>query len=485
MSADKENLFDEIAQFREEFSAKMLLALKDGLAAVNEVVAAKKHIGKYYDFPKLTYRENGLPNLSSSPLGGPTEYINSFRSWGRERLINEDELESFGQLVTFVREHSKLHERFITDNWGDHEKSRDIELDAIIVKTKIEESIERYIHTNNSFEYNESQAISAIKPILSHVFDEELAIDIVVPLLFVDCEVENYEISERVYVQRLTDEYHLSRYNLGSYSVSAHKSVISSATHALIFEGWIVSNQKRIIDSSVLSTIEAYPLDLIGKFFGALRISTDIATGYGQVFSVARGWSADCKANLPYVLGTTVRSYPSWFENFYWNTEHVPKLSREEIENIGRIYEKLINAKENSIGLAIKRLNRCLVRDSEEDSVLDATIALEALLSDEGNQEMTHKLAMRVGAISKLSNGFEKSPQQAFDDIKRIYSYRSAIVHGSSSLDKKRTIKIAENKNVLTHSLAVEYLRMLLKVLLDNPCYRDPKRIDSDLLLGD
>ncbi len=124
------------------------------------------------------------------------------------------------------------------------------------------------------------------------------------------------------------------------------------------------------------------------------------------------------------------------------------------------------------------------MRDSEEDSVLDATIALEALLSDDGNQEMTHKLAMRVGAITKLAKNFTKSPQQAFKDIKSIYSYRSAIVHGSRSLDKKRMIQIDENKKVTAHSLAIEYLRVLLKVLLENPEYRTPQKIDSDLLLG-
>ncbi|ELN5458123.1 hypothetical protein RZ418_004137, partial [Salmonella enterica] len=133
---------------------------------------------------------------------------------------------------------------------------------------------------------------------------------------------------------------------------------------------------------------------------------------------------------------------------------------------------------------SVKRLNQCLVRDSEEDSVLDATIALEALLSDDGNQEMTHKLAMRVGALANLDRNFGKSPQQAFKDIKSIYAYRSAIVHGSKTLDKKRVIKIDDNKETTTHSLSVEYVRFVLKTLLENPQYRDPRVIDSELLLG-
>lgn len=125
-----------------------------------------------------------------------------------------------------------------------------------------------------------------------------------------------------------------------------------------------------------------------------------------------------------------------------------------------------------------------MVRDNEEDSVLDATIALEALLSDDGSQEMTHKLAMRVGELSKLECNFSKSPHQAFKDIKSIYSYRSAIVHGSKNLEKKRVIKIDESNNISVNLLSIEYLRLVLKVLLQHKKYRDPIEIDSALLLG-
>ena len=84
-----------------------------------------------------------------------------------------------------------------------------------------------------------------------------------------------------------------------------------------------------------------------------------------------------------------------------------------------------------------------------------------------------------------LDHNFGKSPQQAFKDIKSIYAYRSAIVHGSKKLDKKRVVKLEDNNETTTHSLAVEYLRFVLRVLLENPKYRNPKLIDSELLLGE
>lgn len=190
------------------------------------------------------------------------------------------------------------------------------------------------------------------------------------------------------------------------------------------------------------------------------------------------------KSDLPYVQGATVRSYPGWFENYYWNIETVPSVSNEEMEQIAMQYNSIASATENSIHLSVKRLNQCLVRDNEEDSVLDATIALEALLSDDGNQEMTHKLAMRIGALSRIDKSINRTPFESFGDVKKIYAYRSAIVHRSKGFDKKKVIKIDEENEVNAHVLAVDYLRMILRVLLVHPEYRNPKTIDEELLLN-
>jgi len=189
-------------------------------------------------------------------------------------------------------------------------------------------------------------------------------------------------------------------------------------------------------------------------------------------------------SDLPYVQGVTVRSYPGFFEDYYWNIETVPFVSNEEMDQIAKLYNSISSATENSIHLSIKRLNQCLIRDNEEDSVLDATIALEALLSDDGNQEMTHKLAMRIGALSRLDKSHNRTPFESFCEVKKIYAYRSAIVHGSKGLDKKKIIKIGKESEVNAHVLAVEYLRVMMRVLLNHPSYREPSNIDKELLLN-
>lgn len=319
---------------------------------------------------------------------------------------------------------------------------------------------------------------------VNFIFWDTLPIDIVVPILFVNFDFNSYSLSDGIEIRRLTEKEHLARYNIKSYNVSVHELVLSSATHALVLKGWEVKNSPSIMDFDTLNNIRAYPVELIDKFFASIRLVKNIDTGYAQVLSLSQSWIHHCKADLPHVMGTATRSYPTVFEDYYWNIDTVPLVTNDEVQKIGTIFDLLRESEENSIFLSVKRLNQCLVRDNEEDSVLDATIALEALLSDDSHQEMTHKLAMRVGALVSLDKSLGKSPQQAFKDIKKIYGYRSAIVHGSKALDKKRIIKLDDNMETTAHAIAIVYLRFVLKVLLENPKYRNASLIDSELILG-
>jgi hypothetical protein len=232
-----------------------------------------------------------------------------------------------------------------------------------------------------------------------------------------------------------------------------------------------------------LLNIHAFPLETINNFFAAIRLVTGVHTGYSQVLLRPVNWAIHYKGNLPPVAGTSIRAYPSWFENYYWLENNIPEVNEASAKEIGNLYLKLLNIKENSIHIAVKRLNLCFLREDDEDYILDATIGLESLLSDDNRQEMTHKLAMRMGALAKLDSKSERNPVQVFHEIKKIYSYRSALVHGSSQSSKNKEIVRNDNSTMSTGALAVEYLRMAIKILIENPKYRKPASIDEDLLL--
>jgi hypothetical protein len=87
--------------------------------------------------------------------------------------------------------------------------------------------------------------------------------------------------------------------------------------------------------------------------------------------------------------------------------------------------------------------------------------------------------------LSKLAKDRFKKPYDVFQEVKQIYAYRSAVVHGSTTTPKKKEIKIGESRSIPAGDLAIEYLRRVLKILITEPNYRNPKEIDKELLLND
>jgi hypothetical protein len=477
-----DSVFDSIKIYRNQFTILLRLALVDGLKCVDDAISTSKYIGSHYKWPTLSYKENGLPSFSYSMFEGPRNYSNCF---GKDGFILESEIPSFVELLNFIKAHSEIEDRFSLPEWKiSNDPALEGMLDSFVYLT-VKNLIDRYIHTNGGASFNSSVADVLINEITNYVFLKQLPIDIVVPILFINFQFKEVKLSENIIIRRLTDDEQLSRKTIKSYNTSVHDEVMHSATHALVLTNWEVNNSEYSLRFDILNNPRAYPRDLIDKFFASLRIAHGFYTGYAQIFSLAKQWQRHANANLPYTTGVSVRAYPAILENYYWNVDNLPILSENEAIDVGYLFNELCKATENSIELSVKRLNQCLVRENEEDSVLDATIALEALLAGDGNQGITHKLAMRVAGLAKVSNNFTMSPKQAFKDIKSIYDYRSAIVHGNKKIENKRLVKIDNSRSRTTLSLAIEYLRVIIKTLIELPEYRDVSRIDTELLLGE
>lgn len=477
-------IFESIKEYKPEFKKLVINSVVEILNCIAKVVEGKEYIGSYYNFPEVSYKENGFPSFSKS-FNRPTDYTEAFGSLGRKPLIVEKDLSTLNEIVSFVDGRPNLKKRFILEHWENLKDDKISNMFSIFVTSIPKDIANRYIHTHKTFTPQIDEISSIYSQIEEFIFSEKLNIDIVVPILFVKFNFDTIALDEKTEIRKIDNQYQLARNEIKSYRVSVHDSVVASATHALILKGWYVHNSESIIMFDILSNPLVYPIDQIDKFFGAVRLIKQIDTGYAQLMAYSIGWARHFKADLPNIEGTTIRSYPSFFENYYWNSDTFPEINTEEAALVGKFYLNLLDSKENSINIAIKRLNQCLVRDNEEDSVLDATIALEALFSDGGNQEMTYKLAMRAAALSKLDEDFEDSPNEVFNNIKKIYGYRSAIVHGSKDIEKKRVIKLSEEKNMPVNNLAIKYLKQFLTLMIEYPEYRDAKMIDEKLLLND
>jgi hypothetical protein len=111
---------------------------------------------------------------------------------------------------------------------------------------------------------------------------------------------------------------------------------------------------------------------------------------------------------------------------------------------------------------------------------------LEILLSDGDAQEVTHKLALSLAALSRFVPGYEREAGTIFRNVKSsIYPFRSAVVHGDEKkASKKREVKTDAGGAIPAVKLAIEYLGMAVRAVASHPEYLDPAVIDEKLLLG-
>jgi hypothetical protein len=92
---------------------------------------------------------------------------------------------------------------------------------------------------------------------------------------------------------------------------------------------------------------------------------------------------------------------------------------------------------------------------------------------------MTHKVAMRIGALYKILD--RSRAVESFAEMKRIYGLRSKVVHGSSDLGKDREMSRGGG-TIAAVDAALEHLRNAFFVLIKNSALLDPKEIDKFLL---
>jgi len=180
-------------------------------------------------------------------------------------------------------------------------------------------------------------------------------------------------------------------------------------------------------------------------------------------------------------LSETVRAYPTSFDDGIWRRNpEIVKLNH--LDSISEILTAESTFRHKRIKLALSRLNTCLLRDNNEDKILDACIGLEALLSDDNKQEMTHKLALRLAAISPYFERGKYLKKDVFKAAKKVYGYRSSVAHGGNS-NKNSHVTIAGSQ-IPTEEFAIDLLRETIIVLGKNSNFLNPASIDFNLLLS-
>jgi hypothetical protein len=358
------------------------------------------------------------------------------------------------------------------------------------LRTFLEHAIDRYIHLTGHTFFDADRFLEIYLPLEAGLLWEELPIEIHTPILLVSLPSDSYELEGAVSITRISEPMQLARARRDHDTHDVNEYLLQQASHALVLRDHVLPNseyRQRYAGYSV----SASTLDIIDTFFACLRIITSIETGYAQVLFVPVGWAHSYAASLPSLCGLTTRKYPPTLQPVSVLTgDEFPKISDLQIAGVRNLFRALISAKNTDEGsrlrLVIKRLNSCYMREDQEDAILDATIGLEILLSDGDTQEVTHKLALRLAALSTIVPGCEQQAANVFRNVKKaIYPFRSAVVHGNEKkASKTRQVKTGTGKAIAAVKLAIDYLGMAIRAVAAHPEYLNPAAIDDELLLG-
>lgn len=441
-------------------------------AVVKQLESRGKYIGSHFDFPvSVSYGERGYPSFSSAHI---TDYSGPFGlKRGQFTAVAFDEVSSLTELIDYVLADEHLRGRLGRLEPTIQDK-RDFAVVSIALFALNILDRARHIFGDDPTYEQVTDLYLEREP---ELFLDQLPVEIVIPLVVTKFEVSNrVKVDEHVYLERISDDDQRARV-VGSFRyANVNRFVAEAATHALVFTGFTVPAH---FDWG-MSGPEFFPTDQIDAALAALRLAIEQPTGYAQILLRPIGWSHGWTASLPsLVRALTAHRYPRDFDEQGWTRED-PIVPSSVLDVVGHAYNRLLSAR-SEVQLAARRLNSALLRDREDDALLDACISLEAVLGE--HTEIVYRLALRVAALSSLSPiELNLNPREILRGVKRVYKYRSRIIHGSANTKNLAVFKTDDGEDIQTLALILLLLRMVILVLLDHPTFVRSESIEETLL---
>lgn len=465
-------------------------AAGDGVRLMRDWVSKGKHVTGILHYPELSFAESGLPHVSYS-LGfdsaTPRDYGWTFRE------LDVSALPSWQAWSAAVEADARAREFFgLTADTSRDRHSRIVETS---VRLAIEEFVERYLHVTSEQPPVSSDAAGhtlddgIFAPIYVEweraVFAPELYFDIVIPIIRQRFDVDVLELDGQASIERMSEDLQLARFDARKHARADIDSASAPATHALVLKSWKVANEGTWWQRITTLTNEdgfSAAMPFIDAFFAALRLVTGHGVGYGHVVIRHDGWATGWTARLPAVTVWTQRRYADAVgEGRVWDPP--PVLDRAQAEEVGRYYRALATTQSAALRLAMRRLNTAFQRSGEEDAILDITMGLEALLTNDSTQEITYRLSMRMAALTAIVPHPEYQPEIVARLCKRVYDFRSAVIHGSAAkLETKRVIRLETEDAVPVVEIGLSLLRHAVRALCLHPAYLDAGALDRWML---
>ncbi|MGY0393326.1 hypothetical protein ACW5R3_12310 [Bizionia sp. KMM 8389] len=466
---------------------KLKSILKECLVDALQIIKEQKKKDEERDWKWTFDHHENFPTMSFFDSGLPSFYLNSYHKIDYSKFLTKDkrhlEIESWKKYYDYVVENEDLRKYFGLMEFSPLNKNAKEEsfifYNQIYTYYFLANFVDTYIHLD-SLEFTKSVFDSQFEKYYLSIITKRLEITIAIPILFMVFDFDELEIDNRISIKRIEKPIQLARNTRKNYTSSAHDVVIGAATHAFYIKNWFIDNDSQTQRDNSLTEINSFkePIVLIENLFGTLRLILNVETGYYQILSIPKDWKYNGKAELPEIFVTSEKKYPEKFENYGWHNS-ISLISKTELSNFKEIYSKLSS---NQFSLAIKRLNSAFIRKNDEDSIIDITIAFESLLTNDSNSEITYRLSTRVAQLCKLEKFKNYSTKQVFEFCKKIYNFRSAVVHGDMKrIEKTRKIELEQSKEIKIIEISVELLKHLIKVMIDKDII-GTKQIDELML---
>lgn len=440
---------------------------------VKELEANGRYIGNHFDFPSnVSYNERGLPRFARQNIPHYGGRFGLRRSQFHD--IAFEDLSAFAELLEYVLQSEQLIDRIC--RWASIGE-RDQDLLRICIALFPLNILDRARHVFGPDPTDEELTALYLER-EPKFFLDKLPVDIVVPLVMAKFEVEDSaHLARDLRIERLVDGDQLARV-VGSFTYGpVNQFVAEAATHALVWTGYEVPTHFEWF----MERPDFYPDDMIDIAVAAVRLAVEAPTGYAQILLRPVGWAHTWSGALPPLIrAATLHRYPRQLDEAPARHE-VPTVAGDLLPVIGHAYDRLRDSSAE-VRLAARRLNSAALRDREDDALLDVCIALESVLGE--RTEIVHKLALRVAALSTLAPlAIPLDAANVFRGVKRIYAYRSKLIHGAGDAMKAATFAPPNGGDAWkTMDLAFLLVRAVLLVLLDHPEFARSEAIEEALL---
>lgn len=344
----------------------------------------------------------------------------------------------------------------------------------------VQNIVNRYLYETNKFEdgdIDRNIVRDLIIQQLSRRYEEKLNVTICVPICFIEFESDEIEISDMLSICRMSEKFQISRYKASHFESTQESNVVQGTNFMVRLKGYAIKNDEKDSLHKAISNYWAYPIEIFDDLFAAIRIVVGLRTGYGQLLLEPDKWADEWTADLLPLYGTNIRAFNRNDTDNEIVSFTIGVIKDSDIQTIKSLFLAIRKMRENppkknpfnKILIAIQRLNRCMLREADDDTALDAIIGIETLLSGDTHGEITYTISNRIAVVAAKLDACPYSASDARRAMKKIYGLRSDIVHGRNP-DKNSKITIAGNE-ITTKELAIDFLRYSLLFIIKNQDY--------------